>query len=88
MFSGENYIPDLNFIDYSISVYPLSLGDRTFQFPTPCPDTFYTYEALQERDQFQESWLKEKSYFCSLVASYDNERNMRSKFLDKLSQYK
>lgn len=33
MYSGENYIPDFNLIDYAISPYPISFGDRHFQLP-------------------------------------------------------
>lgn len=33
MVSGENYIPDFNLIDYSISPYPIQFGDRHFQLP-------------------------------------------------------
>ena len=35
MYSGENYIPDFNLIDYSICPYPIQFGDRNFQLP-PC----------------------------------------------------
>ena len=30
---GENYIPDLNMIDYAITPYPISFLDRCFHFP-------------------------------------------------------
>ena len=33
MYSGENYIPDFNLIDYSICPYPIQFGDRNFHLP-------------------------------------------------------
>ena len=33
MYTGENYIPDFNLIDYGICNYPLSFQDRNFYFP-------------------------------------------------------
>ena len=88
MFSGENYIPDLNLIDYAISLYPLNLGDRIFQYPTPCPDTFFTYENIAQKRNVSNDIFKDKTFFCSFVASYDNEDNTRSKFVNFINQYK
>ncbi len=33
MYSGENYVPDFNLIDYAISPYPVSFLDRSFYLP-------------------------------------------------------
>ena len=38
--NGENYVPDFNFVDYSVSRYPVTFADRNFYFPGcvyPCP---------------------------------------------------
>ncbi len=89
MYSGENYVPDFNLIDYAISSYPISFSDRNFYLPA----SLFGYDGERRivenrRDCFSEEVLKEKTRFANLIASYDSEFSYRSKLFDALSQYK
>ena len=85
---GENYIPDLNLVDYAISRYPVSLLDRCFFHPG-CIDFRGRFEALlKSRGQFGIDFVNSKQYFANFIASHDSEDNIRGDFFKLLSQYK
>ena len=85
---GENVVPDFNLVDYAISRYPVTLGDRNFYFPG-CTMSGDYWHALAKKDRnYPEEFLKEKIYFANLVAGHDSEHNYRSMFFEKLSAYK
>lgn len=85
---GENYIPDLNLLDYAICRYPVSLLDRCFYYPG-CIDFRGRFESLliphKKRDL---DFVKNKQYFANFIASHDSEDNIRGDFFKQLSQYK
>ena len=89
MYSGENYIPDYNLIDYSLCSYPIAFGDRNFFLPA----SLFGYDGERKniekrKNCFDNSILKTKPKFANLIASYDSEGNYRSKLFDVLSEYK
>ena len=86
--SGENVTPDFNLVDYAISRYPISFGDRNFYLPG-CTTPGHYWHALARKDRnYPEEFLKEKIYFANLIAGHDSEHNMRSTFFEKLNAYK
>lgn len=89
MYSGENYIPDFNLIDYSICSYPIDFGDRSFFLPASLFGYHGDRIAIENRKNcFDKSILKKKTRFANLIASYDSEGNYRSKIFNALSEYK
>lgn len=89
MFSGENYIPDFNYIDYAFSAYPVDFLDRHFSFPGLVVPTYEFLEELSRKDRnYSEDILKEKSCFVNLIASHESEKNIRGDMFRLLSQYK
>ena len=88
MDSGENYIPDLNLVDYAICRYPVSLLDRCFYHPG-CIDFRGRFISLVERKrEFTPDILKEKPYFANFIAGHESENAVRGDFYKRLSQYK
>ena len=88
MYSGENYIPDFNLIDYSICPYPIQFGDRNFQLPA-CVWPRSHWQALQNKDR--SLWggvLENKIYFANFIAGHESEFNIRGDFFKKLCEYK
>lgn len=89
MFSGENYVPDFNHMDYGISVYPLSFQDRHFSFPGMVGINHGILMALAEKDRnYSPDILTEKTSFANLVTSHESENGLRSKLFNALSAYK
>lgn len=88
MFSGENYIPDFNLVDYGISLYPLQLSDRHFWFPHTSPPYVGVFKDLSSSRNFTKEDIKNKPFFATMLASHDSEYNLRSKFFYELSKYK
>lgn len=85
---GENVVPDFNLVDYAISRYPVTFGDRNFYLPG-CTIPGHYWRALAQKDRSNaEQLLKEKVYFANMVAGHDSEHNHRSIFFEKLSAYK
>lgn len=89
MYVGENYIPNLNIVDYGICNYPIKLQDRTFYFPF-CLDEFGHCEDLQSKDRnYSDNILKEKIYFANFIAGHESENAIRGNFFKMLdSEYK
>lgn len=88
MFSGENYIPDFNLIDYAISPYPMQFLDRHFYLPN-CIDKYHHCEELEARCRnYNEDFLKSKEFFANFIASHESENNIRGDFFKLLNEYK
>lgn len=88
-YSGENYIPDLNLIDYAISPYPLTLGDRHFQLPACVwPREHWMDVAKRDRSGITMEFVKSKEYFANFISSHESEYNIRGDFFKKLNEYK
>ena len=89
MYSGENYIPDFNLIDYSICSYPIVYLDRNFRLPYCFAiDQTLIQELANKNREYDYSILKEKEYFANFIASHESEGNIRGDFFKKLSEYK
>lgn len=89
MYSGENYIPDFNLIDYAISPYPISFGDRHFQLPACVwPQSHWFALSHRERGGISADILKSKPYFANFIVGHESEFNIRGDFFKKLSAYK
>lgn len=85
---GENVVPDFNLVDYAISRYPVTLGDRNFYLPgCTIPGNFWHELAHKDRNYSRE-FLNQKSFFANMVAGHDSEHNYRSIFFEKLNAYK
>lgn len=88
MFSGENYIPDFNLVDYALCPYPMEFMDRCCYRPV-CISDFGKAKALQQKKRdYTESILKEKPYFANFIAGHESENNIRGDFFKKLCEYK
>ena len=86
--SGENVTPDFNLVDYAISRYPITFGDRNFYYPG-CTMAGSHWHALAKKDRnYPAEFLQEKPYFANLIARHDCEYNYRSLFFEKLNAYK
>ena len=89
MYSGENYIPDFNLIDYSICSYPIDYLDRNFRIPQCFASTIRgAWELLNKDRNYDSSILDTKEYFANFIASHESENNVRGDFFKKLSEYK
>ena len=89
MYSGENYIPDFNLIDYAISPYPIQFGDRHFQLPACVwPRDHWTELARKNRGGVTAEDVRKKTKFANFIASHESEGNIRGDFFKKLNQYK
>ena len=89
LFSGENYIPDLNLVDYGISVYPLSFLDRHMSFPGLAVSSLDSFWELQNKKrEYTEDFLKTKTLFANMIASHDSDNGIRTRLFDMLTKYK
>lgn len=89
MFSGENYIPDFNLVDYGISPYPLSFLDRHFYLPQCINDyNGHCVELLSAKRDYNKDFLKTKKYFANFIAGHESEYGFRGDFFKRLSEYK
>lgn len=88
MYSGENYIPDFNVIDYALCPYPVEFLDRCCYRPVLLGN-FERCQDLQNKDRnYSSSILDEKPYFANFIAGHESEFNIRGDFFKKLSKYK
>lgn len=87
MISGENYIPDMNHIDYAVSVYPITLYDRYFTYPGCFDSTNHFAELAKKNRNYPDSFLAEKEFFASFITGVQSE-NDREGFFKKLCEYK
>ena len=88
-YSGENYIADFNLVDYAITPYPISFGDRHFQLP-PCvwPRDHWLSIARRDVSRYTKEFLESKPYFANFISSHESEYNIRGDFFKKLCEYK
>ena len=87
MYIGENYIPDLNVIDYAISPYPMKLLDRCFHLPQSMKsDTSTAHLLRRTRGEitFGPEFMQTKTVFANFCASHESEHNIRGDFFKKL----
>ena len=89
LYSGENYSPDFNLVDYAVSPYPISFQDRHIFLPYFIDDIYGHSVALGSKDRaYDVSILREKPYFANFIASHESEYNIRGDFFKALCKYK
>ena len=88
MVSGENYIPDFNLIDYSISPYPISFGDRHFHRPGCAFAGEHWLSLAKKNRNYSREFLASKEYFANFITSHESEFNIRGDFFKRLCEYK
>lgn len=89
MHVGENYVPDFNLIDYSISRYPIKFYDRNFYLPGCADFVDDRFWQLQYKSRCYDTvFLDNKEYFADFIYGHDSEFNRRSQFFEALSKYK
>lgn len=88
MYTGENFIPDFNLIDYSICPYPIQFGDRNFHLPA-CVWPHSHWLSLPEKNRdYTPEFLKQKEYFANFICSHESENGIRGDFFRQLCQYR
>lgn len=88
---GENYIPDMNVIDYAISPYPIQFLDRCFHLPQGLKGfevNHHCAERSKNQKPFDQSFLESKTIFANFCASHESEYGIRGDFFKKLCEYK
>ena len=91
MYIGENYIPDLNMVDYAITPYPISFLDRCFHYPQGLrsPENLdYCTQRSNGTVRFDASILEQKTRFANFCASHESEYGKRGNFFKELCEYK
>ena len=89
MYSGENYIPDFNLVDYSISPYPISFLDRHLYLPQFINNLHgFSIELMTKSRDYNRTILDNKPFFANFIVSHDSEHNLRGDFFKKLCVYK
>lgn len=87
MWSGENYIPDLNLVDYAICPYPVEFLDRVVYFPMFAHHLRFRSLNSKPRN-YSLDILKDKPYFANFIASHESEYGLRGNFFKQLCEYK
>ncbi len=89
MWSGENYVPDFNLVDYAMSVYPITYFDRHYRYPQCLSGYTGEKSDIESRhDCFNKDILKGKTRFANFIASHESIGNLRGDFYRELSKYK
>ncbi len=88
MYSGENYVPDFNLVDYALCPYPVKFLDRCCYRPVCIGNFGQTRDLQNKKRDYSKSILDEKIYFANFIASHESEYNIRGDFFKKLSEYK
>ena len=91
MYIGENYIPDMNMIDYAIAPYPVSFKDRFYYLPQGMKFhdiNSYLTDRSTGKVKFDSKKLEQKTVFANFVASHESEYNYRGDFFKELCKYK
>ena len=89
MFSGENYVPEFNYVDYAFSFYPIEFLDRHCTIPGMIYLSTDPLEELSRKNRdYSNDIMDSKVYFANLIASHESDKNMRSCLVKTLKQYK
>lgn len=88
-FSGENYIPDFNFVDYAVTVYPIEFLDRHFSFPGLVLTSYdFLLDVDKQNRDYSEAIFERKPCFANMIASHESESGLRGEMVRMLGQYK
>lgn len=86
--SLENFEPDYNLFDYTVTTSYASNLDRSCRLPNYLVDIFKeNYNGITHPD-INRKVLEDKDRFCNLIFSHDRDDLLRSKVSDELSKYK
>lgn len=89
--TGENFSPDFNCFDYTITFDPLQYNDRHFYAPyfllDPCTRNYFLSPGAQDR-QPKEELLAQKDLFCDFIFTHDSVTDIRRRLFEKLSSYR
>lgn len=89
MYSGENYIPDFNYVDYAISLYPMDFLDRHYCIPGMLLTNLEPLVELGEKNRsYCALFLESKPYFANLIAGHESEKNLRGNLLELFGKYR
>lgn len=88
MYTGENYIPDFNLIDYALLPYNLKLYDRSFYYPSFSNNYQRTLSLSTIDRDYSIDFLRSKKYFANFISSHESEYGIRGDFFKALSNYK
>lgn len=91
LYAGENYSPDFNCYDYSITYDPLEYGDRHFFAPYFLLDPYAQKIFMEDGTPplpSKESLLAGKNLFCDFIFSHESATGMREALYEILSQYR
>ncbi len=83
MYSGENYCPDFNLVDYGIGYDDITFGDRYYRF-----GSMYSLELSKKDRNYSKDVLEGKTLFANFIASHESEYSIRGDFFKKLCEYK
>ncbi len=87
--SGENFTPDFNLVDYAISPYPISFLDRCMYMPQFMEGYEGERGAFFKKERaYDKEWLSKKTRFANFIASHESHDGIRGSFMKKLSEYK
>lgn len=86
--NGENYVPDFNLVDYSISRYPIRFGDRNFYMPGCVYPIDHWLELPKKDRNYDRAFVQGKTYFANFISSHESEYGIRGDFFKKLCEYK
>ena len=79
-YSGENFAPDFNLVDYAIGSDNIIFGDRYFRHS----DAFNIELSNLKRGMTHEE-LQAKEYFANFIVGHESEFNLRGDFFKLLS---
>ena len=86
-FTGEAVCPDFNVYDYAIGFDRIAFGDRYLYYPLRLLDRTMMERALRKHE-WEDSFFKNKSGFCSYVVSADGGvGNRRDDYFDAICKY-
>lgn len=91
LYAGENYSPDFNCYDYSITYDPLEYGDRHFFAPYFLIDPYAQHIFMQKglpKLPSKQDLLAQKDLFCDFIFSHASPTGMRESLYEKLSSFR
>lgn len=82
-YSGENYCPDFNLVDYAIGSDDITFGDRYFRHSDS------QSLLLEQKDRnYGPELLAGKDRFANFISGHESEYSIRGDFFKKLCEYK
>ena len=91
IYSGENYFPDLNLIDYSISSYKYDVNGRNVFFPEcfmGMSNNSHFIALLDKNRNYLSDFLLSKPLFANFITSHESENGLGGAFFKRLNSIK